>query len=138
MKLSRSILLVGVFLTGGSAFSTTNLAQLSRRRFLARPSNADISTDSTSALQQSFKNDEMDGTTRGIPILVASLLLCVWSFSIPPEFRRSHICMTDRCVPAENRRYCHDCKTVSELKEGITKYYASGGGVHFDFSIEEK
>jgi hypothetical protein len=137
MNFSHFILLVSVFLTGGSSFSTTSLSRLSHHGFFAKPSHA-IATDSTIALQQSFKNDDMDGTTRGIPILAASLLVCAWSFSIPPEFRRSHICMTDRCVPTENRKYCHDCKTVSELKEGITKYYASGGGVHFDFSIEEK
>lgn len=154
------LLLVGTSTTIGLAFSTTTRSSTTNSshryshfhfgsnrhshgfRNIFTPSTTgsygSIKSSSPSAMHQTNNNSDLDGTTRGIPILIAALLVCIWSFSIPPEFRRAHICMTDQCVPIENRKYCHDCKTMKELKEGIQQYYANGGGVQFDFSIEEK
>jgi len=63
-------------------------------------------------------------------------LICVWSFSIPVELRRDHFCFTEKC--ATNRSRCYDCVTVKEWSGKVREYYANGGGVQFDFSVEEK
>ena len=79
---------------------------------------------------------DTDGTERGKIIFVMSLLLCIWSFTIPVELRRSHFCFSDRC--AANRVACDNCVTFKEWGNDVKNYYKNGGGVHFDFSIEEK
>lgn len=78
--------------------------------------------------------DAAEGRDRGNILQVLALALCVWFFSVPPEFRRAHFCSTNPCVA--NRASCHDCVTFSEWKSGIAEYYENGGGVHFDFSID--
>lgn len=86
-----------------------------------------------SALQS--KSSDIDGTgVRGPIILSLALLIVVWIFSIPPEFRRAKICTLPVCV--ENRAACNDCQTTTELREGIIDYYRNGGGIKFDFSID--
>jgi hypothetical protein len=70
-----------------------------------------------------------DGTDRGAVILGVVFLACVWMFSVPPEFRRAHICSTESHV---------NCVTADEWKEGIADYYANGGGVNFDFTVAEE
>jgi hypothetical protein len=74
------------------------------------------------------------GSGRGKVIQVIVLAVCVWSFSIPPEFRRARFCTTTGCV--ENRASCNDCVTFSEWKIKVVDYYKGGGGVNFDFSID--
>ena len=84
-----------------------------------------------------YSNDFMDESEkRGGVIFAITLLLCVWSFSIPVELRRDHWCFTDKC--SENRSRCNDCVTFSEWYGKVNEYYANGGGINFDFSIEEK
>jgi len=73
---------------------------------------------------------------RGGVILGFVFLVCVWSFSIPVELRRDHFCFTEKC--ATNRSRCYDCVTVKEWSGKVKDYYANGGGVQFDFSVEEK
>lgn len=51
---------------------------------------------STTALADA--NKSVDGTGRGNVILALVGLIAIWIFSIPPEFRRAHICTTDGCV----------------------------------------
>jgi hypothetical protein len=86
------------------------------------------------SLHQS-RHQDIDGTNdRGPILLVLSLVLVIWLFSIPPEFRRARICTLPVCV--ENRAACNDCKTTTELREGIVEYYRNGGGIQFDFSID--
>lgn len=81
--------------------------------------------------------DNIQGTgARGQIIFAIVLSFCIWLFSIPVEFRRAYICTSPRCVI--NRKGCNDCKTLGELREGVTDYYRNGGGVQFDFSIEKK
>ena len=62
------------------------------------------------------------------------MLVSVWLFSIPVEFRRARFCTEEdvRLYPEKN------CITFNSWREGIAEYYANGGGVKFDFSIEEK
>jgi hypothetical protein len=75
-----------------------------------------------------------DGKGRGYVLQTIVLSICVWFFSIPPEFRRTHFCPTSKCV--ENRASCYDCTTFGEWKVRVADYYKGGGGVHFDFSID--
>ncbi len=75
-----------------------------------------------------------DGSERGYVLQVIVVAICVWSFSIPTEFRRASFCPTTRCV--ENRASCNDCVTFSEWKIKVIDYYKGGGGVNFDFSID--
>ncbi|GFH55710.1 hypothetical protein CTEN210_12186 [Chaetoceros tenuissimus] len=77
-----------------------------------------------------------ESESRGNILLGFALAVCIWAFSIPPELRREHFCFTDKCV--ENRSYCYDCVTFGEWYGQVKEYYANGGGVHFDFSIEKK
>ena len=77
-----------------------------------------------------------DGTGRGVPILVVILLACVWCFTVPPEFRRALIC-SDRCVELrEEAPQCNNCITGDEWMAGVKQYYANGGGIEWDFSID--
>lgn len=78
----------------------------------------------------------IDGTGRGAIIQGLVLLLCVWIFSIPPEFRRTHMCMSDYCE--QNRSACYDCLTSSEWRGRIADYYRGGGGIQFDFTIGDE
>lgn len=77
-----------------------------------------------------------DSEKRGAFLLVLALLLCAWSFSIPVELRRDHWCFTSQC--ASNRSSCYDCITFGEWYQKVRDYYVNGGGIQFDFSIEEK
>eukprot|EP00540_Astrosyne_radiata_P021909 CAMPEP_0116837962 /NCGR_PEP_ID=MMETSP0418-20121206/8947_1 /TAXON_ID=1158023 /ORGANISM="Astrosyne radiata, Strain 13vi08-1A" /LENGTH=149 /DNA_ID=CAMNT_0004467909 /DNA_START=107 /DNA_END=557 /DNA_ORIENTATION=+ len=88
------------------------------------------------SLHQSADNNDVSGTGRGIPLLIAALLFSAWFFTIPPEFRRTHVCSSTRCVEDHTRPYCYNCKTVNELKDGILEYYRNGGGIQWDFSID--
>lgn len=90
---------------------------------------APVGSSSTQLFAESY-----DGFGRGLYILGASLLLCVWFFSIPPAFRRTHFCATPACV--EYREACYDCRTFDEWRSDIVDYYKNGGGVNFDFTID--
>jgi hypothetical protein len=86
------------------------------------------------AQQMASKGKYDFGSGRGKIIQVIVLAVCVWSFSIPPEFRRARFCTTSACV--ESRASCNDCVTFSEWKIKVVEYYKGGGGVNFDFSID--
>jgi len=73
---------------------------------------------------------------RGAVLFAFVMILNVWLFSIPVELRRGHFCFTEKC--ATNRSRCSDCVTFPEWFGQIGDYYANGGGVNFDFSVEEK
>ena len=77
--------------------------------------------------------NEIIGIQRGIYLLGIVFFFNVWIFSIPPEFRRAKICSDEqvRLFPDSG------CMTGSQWVGGITEYYANGGGVNFDFSIEK-
>lgn len=88
------------------------------------------------ALRAGSRSD-IDGTGNRGPILLGlTLFTTVWLFSIPPDFRRAHICTLQVCV--DNRPACNDCQTLGELRDGIIDYYRNGGGIQFDFSIDPK
>jgi hypothetical protein len=79
-----------------------------------------------------------DADTDGLknaPIIFASiLLLAVWLFSIPPDFRRARFCSDQQIIDNPGSR----CTTFSEWSSGIAQYYQNGGGLTFDFSVEKE
>lgn len=81
-------------------------------------------TKSTTATTSLF-NARYDGTAgRGKVLFGFVMFLCVWLFSIPPEFRRAYFC-SPACE--ENPMYCNDCVTPKEWISGIVEYYQDGG-----------
>ena len=84
----------------------------------------------------SSPDDDINGTERGIPIFVLAIALCIWSFSIPVEYRRAHFCFTERC--AANPSRCENCVTWAQWSHGVVEYYQTGGGVQFDLSVAPK
>ncbi|KAL7494817.1 hypothetical protein ACHAWT_005968 [Skeletonema menzelii] len=90
----------------------------------------------TTALQMSGGSNpdvDTDGTDAGKYLLFLVLLVNVWAFSIPVEFRRARFCSEEdvRLNPDSH------CITFENWKSGIVDYYANGGGVNFDFTVEE-
>lgn len=79
---------------------------------------------------------QVDGTGRGLAVFSLVMAACIWVFSIPPEFRRAHFCVVEKCV--QERSKCYDCVTISEWMDGVTEYYQNGGGVQFDFTVAEE
>ncbi|GAX24180.1 hypothetical protein FisN_4Lh269 [Fistulifera solaris] len=95
-----------------------------------------IAHKQTPSTSTSLFNARYDGTAgRGLVLFGFVLFLCVWLFSIPPEFRRAYFC-SPACE--ENPIYCNDCVTPKEWVSGIVEYYQNGGGIQFDFSIDPK
>jgi hypothetical protein len=76
----------------------------------------------------------VDGSTTGAFLMAFVLLINVWIFSIPTEFRRARICKEEDVVLYPNK----NCITANEWVRGVGDYYKNGGGVQFDFSIEGK
>ena len=48
--------------------------------------------------QQQRDPSSIDGSGRGKYLLGLALLVCIWGFSIPTEFRRAHWCFSERCT----------------------------------------
>lgn len=92
------------------------------------PRNFNEITTSSLGMAQS----DIDGTKTGSYFMAVVLLANVWLFSIPTEFRRAHI------YPEGNAGLYTDAKamTAKEWASGVAEYYANGGGIKFDFSIE--
>ena len=83
-------------------------------------------------------DDDMGGLQRGLPLGVLALAISIWCFSIPPELRRAHWCMSDRCTQHRSLPSCYDCVTFGEWKSSIVDYYANGGRIQWDFSVAEE
>lgn len=88
-----------------------------------------------STLLKAEKKGYDDGVDRGIPILAVTMLVILWCFTIPPEFRRAYIC-SDRCVDQRENPQCNNCVTGEEWSNGVKEYYRNGGGIQWDFSID--
>lgn len=82
---------------------------------------------------KSGRTNQIIGLNRGAYIMGMVLLLNVWVFSIPPEFRRAKICTEEQVVMFPNS----GCMTGGMWVDGVKEYYANGGGVHFDFTIDK-
>ena len=72
------------------------------------------------------------GLKRGAILLPIALLVNVWMFSIPVEYRRARICSEQQV-----REHPHSkCMTTGTWRKGVADYYANGGGIKFDFSVD--
>lgn len=90
----------------------------------AKASALPVTTTATSTTTTLF-NARYDGTSgRGLVLFGFTIFLCVWLFSIPPEFRRAYFC-SPACE--ENPMYCNDCVTPQQWVSGIVEYYQNGG-----------
>jgi hypothetical protein len=89
--------------------------------------------------EEKFNRDAVygDSEKRGAIVFGFSLLLVVWSFTIPVEFRRAYFCTSDPCV--EHRATCKNCVTLEEWTSEIGQFYKSTPPIQwvkFDFSID--
>jgi hypothetical protein len=72
------------------------------------------------------------GMKRGLVLFPLVLLVAVWLFSIPPEFRRARICTEQQVIDNPNSK----CITAQNWVSGVKGYYQNGGGVEFDFTVD--
>ena len=72
------------------------------------------------------------GLKRGAVILPIMFLINVWMFSIPVEFRRARFCSAEQVRANPTSK----CMTWETWRNGVVEYYANGGGVKWDFSID--
>ena len=72
------------------------------------------------------------GLKRGAIILPIALLVNIWMFSIPVEYRRARICSEQQVRENPNSK----CMTTETWRKGVADYYANGGGIKFDFSVD--
>ena len=77
-----------------------------------------------------------DAQNRGYVLQGFVLLVCLWFFSIPPEFRRQPICSQETYDYYVSRDGSTNCVTSDMWTNEIKDYYANGGGIQFDFSID--
>ena len=93
---------------------------------------------SSTTLSASNDNNESDsdptGLKRGFVLFPAVLLLATWLFTIPPEFRRARICTEQQIIEYPDK----NCMTSKGWISGVSEYYRNGGGIKFDFTIEDK
>ncbi|KAL7486504.1 hypothetical protein ACHAW6_012109 [Cyclotella cf. meneghiniana] len=82
--------------------------------------------------EEPYDTGYVDGSTTGAFLMAFVLLINVWIFSIPTEFRRARICKEEDVVMYPNK----NCITAAEWTKGVGDYYRNGGGIQFDFSIE--
>ena len=108
-------------------------SKTTQQTFLSQPSDTTTTTTSLQMSGGSNPDVDTDGTDAGKYLLFAVLLVNVWAFSIPVEFRRARFC-TEEQVRLNSDSHCI---TFDNWKSGIVDYYANGGGVDFDFSVEE-
>ena len=90
---------------------------------------------STTTLNMNFSppgDNDPTGLKEGKYLLILVMLINIWAFSIPPEFRRAQFCSEEqvRDNPESN------CITFDAWKNGIAEYYNNGGGVNFNFEVE--
>jgi len=78
--------------------------------------------------------NQIIGLDRGLYLLAIVLFLNIWIFSIPPEFRREKICSEEQVIQYPDS----GCVTASKWASDVKDYYANGGGISFDFSIDKK
>lgn len=86
-----------------------------------------------SIVQMKMSNNSADpsGQRRGLILFPLVLLFTAWLFTIPPEFRRAHLCSEQQVID-----YPGKCITADTWINGVKEYYRNGGGIEFDFSID--
>ncbi|KAL7469120.1 hypothetical protein ACHAXS_009366 [Conticribra weissflogii] len=77
-------------------------------------------------------DNDPTGLKEGFVLFGVVLLLNIWLFSVPPEYRRARFCSEEDVASYPDSK----CTTFKAWRTGIVDYYANGGGVKFDFSID--
>jgi hypothetical protein len=78
-----------------------------------------------------------DGTGRGLIFQAFVLGICIWLFTVPPEFRRTYFCPAD--IYCQEEGSCQrECVTYDQWFQNVGDYYKNGGGIQWDFSIDPK
>jgi hypothetical protein len=72
------------------------------------------------------------GLRRGVVLLPLVVLLAVWLFTIPVEFRRARFCSEEQVRLYPDSK----CITPDNWVKGIQDYYQQGGGVEWDFTLD--
>ena len=81
--------------------------------------------------EEKRRSDAIGGTgLEGKSLLLLSILISVWFFTVPPAFRRSKL-----CSEAETAQYPDVCMTAGQFSNRVIEYYQNGGGIQWDFSI---
>jgi hypothetical protein len=78
--------------------------------------------------------NEIIGIDRGLYLIAIVIFFNIWIFSIPPEFRRAKLCSEEQVIQYPES----GCITGAKWASGVREYYANGGGISFDFSIDPK
>eukprot|EP00551_Chaetoceros_affinis_P000311 CAMPEP_0203655174 /NCGR_PEP_ID=MMETSP0088-20131115/37440_1 /ASSEMBLY_ACC=CAM_ASM_001087 /TAXON_ID=426623 /ORGANISM="Chaetoceros affinis, Strain CCMP159" /LENGTH=153 /DNA_ID=CAMNT_0050515699 /DNA_START=98 /DNA_END=559 /DNA_ORIENTATION=+ len=116
-----------------SSMTKTNIVINSLSSFLTKTCDLE---HSKYALLMKPRNDDVDsdptGMRRGLVLFPVVLLIAVWLFSIPPEFRRARICTEQQVIDYPDSK----CITTSNWIAGVKDYYQKGGGLEFDFTID--
>lgn len=97
--------------------------------------------DSIDAKDQAYREAVLgESERRGNILFAASLVLVLWSFSLPLDLRRTHWCFIDSCV--QDRASCYDCLTFEEWCQQVLEFYQTTPAsewVSFDFtSVDPK
>lgn len=109
-----------------------NNVLLARNNIISTTSSSHVALKMASGDEERTKSSNIDGSKPGSVFLAAVLLVNIWLFTIPTEFRRAHI------YPEGNAALYSDPRgtTANDWVAGVAQYYANGGGVKFDFSVE--
>jgi len=100
--------------------------------FVGRPSTSALAAgDEPRYGEPGYKGDPT-GLKRGNIIFPIIFLLNVWAFSIPVEYRRARICSEEQVRDNPGSK----CMTTETWRKGVADYYANGGGIKFDFSVD--
>ena len=93
-------------------------------------------SSSEEQMREDIRRSEAIGGTglEGKSLLLLGLLICLWGFSVPPEFRRSRFCSEAQI--AENPDSM--CITGGQFVNKVVDYYSNGGGIQWDFSIAQE
>mmetsp|Transcript_44405 Transcript_44405/g.135364 ORF Transcript_44405/g.135364 Transcript_44405/m.135364 type:complete len:175 (-) Transcript_44405:25-549(-) len=97
-----------------------------------------FAADESRRMDPEYRNEVLAASEkRGNILFAISLLVVIWSFSIPVDLRRTHWCITDACV--QDRSACLDCLTFLEWGGKVAEFYQTtdiNDWVHFDFTVD--
>jgi hypothetical protein len=75
----------------------------------------------TDVVNDESKVNSALGLGRGVVLLTIALLINIWFFTIPTEFRRTRL-----CSEIDTKVYPELCMTPQMFVNGISEYYKSG------------
>lgn len=141
MRLQRTGAFVPLVVQAGTAMRTAATAasagvvRVASDRKTTSSSRSSRSSSSVITVRAEMNSDtDVDGLKNAPYILAFVFALSVWSFSIPPDFRRARFCSEQQVIDNPGSR----CTTFEDWRDGIVEYYKNGGGVQFDFSVEKE